>query len=340
MNRQPWYCMGTEENPHLESENWEENCSFPGCQEKHRQIPYGVLGLTAGLACLGILAFFAFQPTPTPRRFTYGGATAFAPIRSRENEKLIEKAISRKISGFDLVYLDVTDDKPGSGAGIKMLIEGQISLAHSSRPLRDEEVEKAKKRGFSLKQIPVALDGIAVYVNPDLNISNLTLDQVRGLFTGRIRNWKMLGGPTLRVTPISLSNEGKDTTDFFQRDVMGGQSFASNLRDARDPTNAIREVSAIPGGIGYASAPLVCDQKTIKPVDLAKKVGESYLKPCTDNQPNIAAFDGSYPITRRLFVIYREDESDDAEAGEAYANMLQSKEGQELLKEAGFQVIK
>ena len=111
-------------------------------------------------SAVGNLADVPHVPSMTVR---YGGSTTLAPLRSLEIVSVIEQSHP----GFRLIYTIPTyPNKPGSGSGIKMLIDGDLSVAQSSRSLRDEEFAHAKDRGFTLEQVPVAIDSIAVYIHP------------------------------------------------------------------------------------------------------------------------------------------------------------------------------
>ena len=125
----------------------------------------------------------------------YGGSTSFAPLRSEQ----IENTIGEAHQGFKLTYIEpAPGEKPGSGKGIEMLIEGQLSFSQSSRSVKDDEFKRAKNRGFTLKEVPVAIDGIALYVKKDFPVPELTLSQVKDIFTGKITNWSELGGHRCR----------------------------------------------------------------------------------------------------------------------------------------------
>ncbi len=113
-------------------------------------------------------------PNVPQELFNYGGATTFAPLRS----KAVVSAIDQAHPKFQLYFIEAMGGKPGSGTGIKMLLAGELSFAQSSRPLKDTEFSKAKERGFTLEQVPVAIDGIAFYVNPLVSIPGLSLSQV------------------------------------------------------------------------------------------------------------------------------------------------------------------
>jgi len=264
----------------------------------------------------------------------YGGSTSFAPLRSLEIVSEIEKNHPK----FSLKYREpIPPVTPGSGEGIKMLIAGEISVAQSSRPLKDEEFAQAKERGFTLKPIPVALDGIAIYVHPDLSISSLTVENLKDIFTSKITNWEELGGEDIPIVPVSRNPEDGGTPEYFREKVLAKEEFGTSVQPyARDTTIAIQRVARTPGGIGYATASEVCNQETIKSLPIAALQEQTPVSPCDDKEPDLDVFLGEeYPITRRLFVVIRQDGTLDEEAGIAYANILLSDEGQKLVQQAG-----
>ena len=128
--------------------------------------------------------------------FNYGGSTSWAPIRLA-----IDPKIQAARPEFRLRYVEPTSGSPSSGNGIRMLLDGRLAFAQSSRPLLDQEYNQAQQRGFVLKQIPIAIDGLAIAVNPNLDIPGLTIDQLKSIYTGKITNWKQLGGPDLAIKP-------------------------------------------------------------------------------------------------------------------------------------------
>ncbi len=280
--------------------------------------------------------------------FTYGGSTTWAPIR-REVDPVIQIAQPP----FRLRYTDPTTGAPGTTSGIKMLLNNQLAFSQSSRSIKDAEYQIAQQRGFALKEIPVAIDGIAIAVNPNLNIPGLTLAQIKDIYTGRISNWQQVGGPSLAILPYSRRLEEGGTIEFFDENVLGGEKFATNVQFIPTTTQALQQVARNPGGIYYASAPEIVGQCTVKPLPLGRKPDQLVppynepfvpLKECPQqrNQLNTAAFQsGKYPITRRLFVIVKQNgQSDDQQAGEAYVKLLQTAQGQELITKAGFVRIK
>ena len=289
--------------------------------------------------------------------FNYGGSTTWAPLRT----KVVISAINQAHPQFQLRYTEPATGKPGSGKGIEMLLEQQLSIAQSSRPVKDEEFEQAKARGFTLEQVPVAIDGVALYVNPKLSsLKGLTMSQLKDIFTGKIKNWKALGGPDLKITPFSRNHRAGGTVDFFYEEVLNKEPFGSGVQEIRDTTESIRKVSITPGGIGYATASQVVGQRTIYPLPLSRDADQLFVSPFTSDKAtgvkittfgkgsylltsavNKTAFgNGSYPLTRRLFVVIKRDGRLEQEAGIAYANFLLTNEGQRLVNQAGFVPIR
>ncbi|MBW4615733.1 MAG: PstS family phosphate ABC transporter substrate-binding protein [Desmonostoc vinosum HA7617-LM4] len=290
--------------------------------------------------------FTSIQNVPTGL-FNYGGSTSWAPIRLA-----VDAAIQAARPEFRLRYVEPSSGEPGSSTGIKSLIDGQIAFAQSSRPLRDDELARAKQRGFELKQIPVAIDGLAVAINPSLNIQGLTIDQLKSIYTGKINNWSLVGGPNIPIKPYSRRITDGGTVELFVQDVLGGQAFGSNVEFVSTTTQALQKLAGSPGGIYYASAPEVIPQCSIKALPLGRTQGQ-YVAPYQEplvlpsecpgkrNKLNIEAFQsGKYPITRNLFVVVKQNGQTEQQAGDAYVNLLLTEQGQELIAQTGFVKIR
>lgn len=286
---------------------------------------------------------FADVPNIPQGTFNHGGSTTFAPLRSES----VTAALKQAAPEFKLRYTDPPTGKPGSGKGIEMLLEGQLSFAESSRSLKDEELQKAKTRGFALEQVPVAIDAIVFYVNPDLvrqGIKGITLAQAKDIFTGKVTNWQQIGGPNLPIIPLSRNLQAGGTVDFFYEKVLDKTPLGSNVQEVSNTTLAIRQAATTPGSISYATAAEAINQKMIRLLALGKDASQPMIEPCTSEACtaiNKASFsDGSYPLTRRLFVILKRDGKLDEQAGVAYANLLLSGEGQGLIEQRGFVPIR
>lgn len=287
--------------------------------------------------------FFVQVKTVPSGLFNYGGSTTWAPIRQE-----VDSVIQSVYPNFRLRYTDPINETPGSGTGIKMLLNNQLAFSQSSRPLKTQEYQAAKDKGFTLKEIPVALDGIAIATHPDLKISGLTLSQLKDIYTGKIRNWREVGGENLPIIAYSREKEAGGTVEFFVENVMKEQDFGENVEYVYSTTQALRKVAATPGGIYYASAPEVVPQCTVKTLPIGIN-SEQFVPPyqspfiplsdCPQsrNKLNHQGFQsGEYPLTRRLFVIIKENGQDDEKAGVAYAELILTNQGQRLIEQSGF----
>ncbi|MBW4689329.1 MAG: substrate-binding domain-containing protein [Komarekiella atlantica HA4396-MV6] len=274
--------------------------------------------------------------------FNYGGSTAWAPIR-----QLVDSQIQSDRPELQLRYVQPVNGSPGSSSGIRMLLNGQLDFAQSSRPLTDEERAAAKQLGFTLEQRQVGIDGIAVIVNPSLNVPGLTIDQLQQIYLGQITNWQQVGGPNIPITPFSQKPEDVDTAIFSNGDLKG-QAVNPNVKYVYSTTEAVRQLSKTPGGVYYGSARAVVPQCSVKPLPVGRtstQLISPYREPLISpeqcprqrNQVNTEAIkNGSYPITAKLFVIIKQNQGREQQVGEAYANLLLTNQGQTAIKQAGF----
>ncbi|WP_421657194.1 PstS family phosphate ABC transporter substrate-binding protein [Leptothermofonsia sp. ETS-13] len=275
--------------------------------------------------------------------FNYGGSTSWAPIRL-----VADSELQAARPEFRLRYVEPVGSAPGSGTGIRMLIRDQLAFAQSSRPILDSEFQQAEQRGYKLKQVPVAIDGLAVAVNLSLNIPGLTLDQLRAIYTSQVTNWQEVGGPNLLIKPFTRPVTAGGTVELFVEDVLRGSPFGKTVRTVSTTTDALRELAKSPGGIYFASATEVVPQCTVKPLPMGRRPGEwvpPYQEPliapaqCPSqrNQLNLVGFQsGQYPLTRNLYVVIKQNGRVEEQAGEAYANLLLTGQGQEAIAKAGF----
>ena len=229
-----------------------------------------------------------------------------------------------------------------------MILEDQLSISQTSRPLKPKEYEKAEQQQFKIKQIPVAIDGIAFAVNHNLNIPGLTLAQLRDIYTGKVTNWQQVGGPNLEIIPYSKSPQVSGTAEFFIDHILNKEEFASRVKIVTNITDTLRQVAAQKGAIFYASAPEIVHQCSVKPLALGRTSQElipPYQEPlmppeqcpANRNQLNIQAFQQArYPLIRNLYVIVKQNDQIDEQAGVAYAELLLTQEGQKLIEKAGF----
>ena len=264
--------------------------------------------------------------------FNYGGSIVFAALTA----KGMNEAISQAHPQFRLRYVEPSNGNPGSRAGVNLLLNGELSFAHTSSPLKDDDYDKANKRGVSLDQVPVAIDGIVFFTNPQLPVQGLSIDQLQAIYTGKLTNWQQVGGSNLPIVAIALNPKLTSAINILL-DGLANKNLGSKVQIVRDYTASIRKVAATPGSISYASAASIMNQKSIRPLPIAKAKSNQYVEPYSDGHINTQAFrDSSYPLTRQLFVVLSHKGKPEYQAGVAYTNLLLSKEGQKIIEQAGF----
>lgn len=267
--------------------------------------------------------------------FNFGGSICFAAL-VREG---FHEEITKIHPQFQLRYVEPIAN-PGCIVEIEMLLGKKLSFAQNAQPLTDKEHQLARNRGFTLESIPVALDGVVVYVNKSLKIKSLSLVQLRDIFRGKIKSWQEVGGVDLPITVISLDPSSNNDLQLVMETENGGDhSFLEQeFKIVRDYTTAIREVAETPGAISLGSTAILQKQSLIKPIAIAsteKSIPVSAL--LADGKVNLQTFElNSYPLTRRLFIVIRRDGTVEEKAGVAYTNFLISQQGQSILKKAGF----
>ena len=275
--------------------------------------------------------------------FYYGGSTSWAPIRSQ-----VDSLIQAHKPEFKLSYHQHPVLMANSSLGIEMLLNDQLTIAQSSRPLKVQEYQLAQEQNLTLKQIPIAIDGIAIAVHPSLNIPGLTLAQLQDIYTGKIINWQQVGGPNLEIIPYSKSPYLSGTAEFFVKHVMNKKILGSNVRLVRSVTEGIQDVASQQGSIFYTSASEIVGQCTVKPLPIGDNQNNlipPYIEPlvppeqCPErrNQINHQAFQAEqYPLIRPLYLIIKQNGKVEEHVGLAYANMLLSEQGQKLIEKAGY----
>jgi phosphate transport system substrate-binding protein len=273
--------------------------------------------------------------------FSYSGSYAWAPIRL-----LVDSQIQNARRELQLRYVNSANSS--SDSSLQMLLDGRLDFAQLSRPLTQEEYATAQQQGIKLKQHSVALDGIAVVVNPSLQIPGLTVNQLQQIYQGKIINWSQVGGPNLPITALSLPSDEKDLLLLSAPNEQKKLKFGSGVQYINTTTEALRKVSKTPGSIYYGSAGITIPQCSVKPLPLghtSDRLIPPYQEPlvpseqCPNqrNQVNAEAFrNGSYPLLVNLSVVTKQSNSQQQNVGEAYTKLVLTDIGQKAIAQAGF----
>lgn len=258
-------------------------------------------------------------------------APSVETIENKGSDTIVNLALAwaeNYMAQYPNVRISVTGG--GSGTGIAALINNTVDIANASRAIKPEEVAEAQANGIEPYEITIAQDAIAVVVNPENPVSQLTIQQISAIYTGQMTNWKEVGGEDRPIVLLSReSNSG--TYIFFLEEVVRQGESESDLLFSPDtlllPSSEgiSSEIRQNPNAIGYDGLGYVTpDQKTIA---IAVSPGSPYV------EPSIATVvDGSYPISRPLFMY---TPGPPTGAVKTYLDWILT-EGQQQVRELGF----
>jgi len=223
----------------------------------------------------------------------------------------------------------------GSGTGLAALINGTCDLAMSSREIKEKERELALGKGIEPLEFKVALDGLAVVVHQKNPVSQITMEELTGIFTGKITNWKEIGGEDAKI--VLLSREVNSGTHlYFKEYVLRNGDTASKEEFSPEAlllpsSQAIAdEVLQNPAAIGYYGMGYI--GKGHKALSIAKEKNASYVYPTIEN-----VVSGAYPISRPLFIYTNREPKGDLKQ---FTDYILSGEGQAIVSQQDFVPIK
>lgn len=234
---------------------------------------------------------------------------------STDGSTSMEKVIGALGESFENDNTDVTFtyNPTGSGSGITAVAEGRCDIGLSSRHLKEEE----KSQG--LTETILALDGIAVIVNPNNPVNDLDLETVGKIYTGEITNWKDLGGDDMEIVLIGRE-AGSGTRDGFES-ITGIQDACQYRQELTSTGDVITTVAGNPGAIGYAS--LASVKQTVKPLSIGGVVpSEETVK------------DGSY-VVQRPFVLVTKNDTPLSGTAQKFFDYITSSNANEIISSAG-----
>ena len=267
-------------------------------------------GIVIGVLLAGALALTAQQ-----RNVTVKGSDTMVILGQRWAEVYMKKNPG--------VTIQVTGG--GSGTGIAALINGTTSIAESSRPMKDKEKAEVKsKRGAEVLELPVAVDGLAVYVHESNPVSELSLQQLKAIYTGAVKNWKEVGGKDERIILYSRENNS-GTYVYFKEHVLGNADYFPTAQTLPGTAAVINAVAKDRRGIGYGG---IAYGKGIKHLRVKADDKSPAVEPTMENV--LAA---RYPISRFLYWYFASAPTGDVRE---FAEWVVSKDGQTVVENVGY----
>lgn len=223
----------------------------------------------------------------------------------------------------------------GSGTGVAAILSGSCDLAQSSRELSADEKAKAEKSGAPIKETTVAYDGIAVVVNPANPVKQLTTDQLADIFSGKVKNWKEVGGADKPILVLSRERNSGTHVFFLEHIVRHGnakgpEEFSHDALMMPSSQAIVEEIKNGETGISYVGLGYVSED--VKVIPVAKTEAGPFMTPTIED-----VLDGSYAIARPLYFLTRGEPSGKIKE---FTEFALSDKGQEIVETLDFVPIR
>ncbi len=263
-------------------------------------------------------------------------STSSAYIENKGSDTIVNLALAwaeKYQNEHPEVRISVTGG--GSGTGIAALINKTVDIANASRQISPGEVAEAKKNGVDPVEHVIARDAIAVIVNPENSVSQLTLQQISDIYSGKINNWSQVGGDNRPIVRLSRETNSGTHVYFLETVVRLGDSknktlFSMDTLLLPSSEGIVEELRQNPNAIGYDGLGYV--PKDLKKIAIAQKQGGAYVLPSVTT-----VNDKTYPIARDLYMYTNGQPTG---AVKQYLDWIISPEAQKIVADLGFVPIK
>ena len=216
----------------------------------------------------------------------------------------------------------------GSGVGLAALINGSTDIANSSRPVKASELEKLKQRYNTLGvEIPCAKDGISIYINKSNGVSELTVKQIGQIFSGKITNWKQVGGVDASIK--LYGRESSSGTFVYFKDTVLKSDYAPSCQTLPGTAAIVNAVKKDKYGIGYGGAAYA---EGVKDCKVKKDDKSPAYAPTAETIKN-----KTYPISRYLYMYLKSRPTGETKA---FIDWILSPEGQKIITSVGYFPVK
>jgi phosphate transport system substrate-binding protein len=256
-----------------------------------------------------ILALFIMPALAKTTSITCSGSTTVLPIAQATAEAFMDANPD----------VNISIRGGGSGVGIAALQNGTVNIANSSRPMKSKEISQAKSKGINPTPYAIALDGIAIIVHKSNPVKNLTVKQIKDIYTGKIKSWNEVGGPKIPIVVVSR-DVASGTFEVFNEKALGGAKVVSTSQLLASNNAVVTTVGDTPGAIGYAGLGYLNNEvKTLS------------VEGVTPSEKTVK--EGTYRLARKLFM-YTNGRATGMVNG--YIGFIQSAAGQKIVEAQGF----
>ncbi len=240
------------------------------------------------------------------------GSDSVLPLSQKEAEAYAKKGGKVTVTGG------------GSGVGIAALIDGSTDIAQSSRKIKFGEKARLVARKKEIKEVVIAMDALAVIVHPSNKVSKLTRKQLEDIFTGKITNWKQVGGENRKIVVYSRETSS-GTYEFFKDIVLKKKNYKASVLSMPATGAIIQSIKQTKGAIGYVGLAYLTSE--VKALSVSFD-GKNFVAPTFENSKK-----GTYPILRPLIYYYDVKKT---KTVSPFINFVLSKEGQEIVRQVGY----
>ena len=271
---------------------------------------YNYLIVSLALVCF---LFFTGNVLAAENDIVAKGSTTVLPISQACAEVFMDQNMD----------IDISVQGGGSGVGIASIIDGTCDIGNASRPIKEKEIATAEEKGVNVFANIVARDAIAVVLNPANDINGLTLQQIKGIYTGEFSNWSQVGGSDQEIVIISRDS-ASGTFEAFNELALDKERLRPDALLQASNAAVATSVANTPGAIGYVGLGYITSR--IKAIEV------NNVMPSKETVNSDA-----YPLARPLFM-YTDGEP--TGAVKEFIDFVMSEEGQKLVEENGYISVK
>ena len=287
-----------------------------------------------GIVLFSFLLLFAVSCSPASSA-SPSSSKITASIQNKGSDTIVNLALAWA-EAYQKVKPDVSISVTGggSGTGIAALINGTVDIANASRQISPDEKQQAQAKGIMPVEFVIARDAIAVIVNPENPVSQLTLQQISDVYSGKINNWKVIGGDNRPIVRLSRETNSGTHVYFLETVIRLGDKnnktlFSMNTLLLPSSEGIIAEVRDNPNAIGYDGLGYVPHDGSVKVIGVAKQTNAPYVLPSIETVNN-----NSYPIARDLYMYTAGEPKGEAKV---YLDWVMKSPGaQQIVNDLGF----
>ncbi len=265
------------------------------------------------------ITFFCFSCHKSTDSIKLKGSDSVLPIAQMEAEIFMEQD----------AQANVTVTGGGSGVGIASLISGTTDIAMASREMKVGEKLKLTDASQKLIEAIIAYDALAVVIHPSNSVKELSREQIESIYTGKVKNWKDLGGEDKAIVPYARETSS-GTYEYFKEAVLLKKEYHNSILSLNSNGAILQSVSQTQGAIGYIGLAYV--NEMVKPVPVSFDEGKSFVMPSFEN-----AKKKLYPISRPLYYYYTQQV---AQQVKPFLDFTFSEQGQKIIADIGYVPVK